>query len=57
MLTTGDSYRPVALPPVSGAMPVDAALAPPQAAASVPAELPTATAGAAADKQGDGYDF
>ncbi len=53
VLTTGDSYRPVALPPVAGAMPVDAAMSPPQAAAA-PTELPAA---AAANKQGDGYDF
>ena len=54
VFTTGDSYRPVALPPVAGAMPIDAAMAPAQAAAA-PAELPAAAA--ATDKQGDGYDF
>lgn len=49
VITTGDSYRPIPLAPVPGALPAEAAL-PPQAAAA-PAELP-----ATAPKESD-YDF
>ncbi len=56
VLTTGDSYRPVPLAPIAGALPAEAASAgaPPQAAASqieLPAAADTAT------KDGDGYDY
>ncbi|MGX7953473.1 type II and III secretion system protein family protein [Tsuneonella sp. HG249] len=50
--TTGDSYRPLPLAPVEGALPPEAAL-PPVAAA----ELPAANTAAAPAQQGDGYDY
>lgn len=52
VITTGDSYRPIPIAPVPGALPADAALSP-QASAGTPAALPAA----APANQGDGYDF
>ncbi|QDM39624.1 type II and III secretion system protein family protein [Altererythrobacter sp. TH136] len=48
VLTTGDSYRPVALPPQPGAVPIAAAGA---------ASQPAAAATAAATTEGDGYAY
>ncbi len=55
VLTTGDSYQPVPLAPIAGALPAEAATAaaPTQAAASQ-AELSPADTAA---KGGDGYDY
>jgi pilus assembly protein CpaC len=55
VLTTGDSYRPIALPPQAGALPAEAALAPSPQASTATTELPAQVQGAG--QPGDGYDF
>ncbi|MCT2559380.1 type II and III secretion system protein family protein [Tsuneonella sp. YG55] len=56
VLTTGNSYRPVPLAPVAGALPAEAAAgAAPTSAA--PSQIALPNAATAATKDGDGYDY